>query len=409
MDKPSSLQRYRLIGKLSALPEAQFNQVVMALNPPPGVIASSGSPIGKRAVDLCQWLEGPTGTGLDSLVEILQEIPNFSLDEIFGDISSQKFESGKLKQSSDSSNRAVGRVNSDYAIQHNVINSVIKKIDNPIAGWHKQKILIIGIGVAAMGGFITVIYLSNPFFNWVAQSSSSDISPEVTEISPEFVEISGIASGNPESAIEALNKMAAKGEQNEAIQRILALGSIDDPTLLFAKGQLQWDLMNQSVVGNNTIGPAEAARSWQDALRFQPNWLDAQVALGFAYYEQENFEAAIDIWAEALSKGKDLEIPVLAFHDDDPGADIYNAPMKLHAQLGLAMAYYQESESGLTDGDKLPLLASAADYWQDFLETAEKSGVTTGDISLHWLWSEQALVDLNNARTKIEDYISQAN
>ena len=379
----------------------------MALNPPPGVIAPSGTSIGKRAVDLCQWLEGPTGSGLDSLIEILQEVPNFSLDEILGNTSPQIFDSSEQEQSLDSPNAPVGQVENYPVTQHNTIGSVINKSDKPIFEWRKQKMVTIGVGVAAaMGGLITAIYISDSL-NWFSQPSSSEISPESDEISPEVLEISGIASSNPESAAEALSKMAAQGELSEALSRILALGAIDDPTLLFAKGQLQWNLMNLSTFGDSTVGPAETAKSWQDALEVMPNWLDAQIALGFAYYEQNNLEDAIAIWEEALSTGKDLEIPVVALYDDGPGADIHNAPMKLHAQLGLAMAYYQESEIGLTDSDQLPLLASAAAYWQDFLETAEASGVTAGDISYHWLWSARALRDLNDARTKIEDYISQ--
>jgi tetratricopeptide (TPR) repeat protein len=224
----------------------------------------------------------------------------------------------------------------------------------------------------------------------------------------EILAESGIVSGNPEQAAAALSALAAKDEQNKGLQRILELGTIDDPTLLFSKGQLQWDLMNQSTVADGSIQPSDAALSWKDALDAQENWIDAQVALGFAYYEQRQFEAAIDIWEQALT-GENYDIPVVVLHDQGRGAEVQRAPMELHAQLGLAMAYYQESKIGLTEADQLPLLAAAADHWQDFLEIAEAAEVNTGDMSFHWLWSQQALADLNEARTNIETYISKAN
>ncbi|NEQ55091.1 MAG: hypothetical protein F6K11_34055 [Leptolyngbya sp. SIO3F4] len=83
--------------------------------------------------------------------------------------------------------------------------------------------------------------------------------------------------------------------------------------------------------------------------------------------------------------------------------------MKLHAQLGLAMAYYQESEIGLRSSDQGPFLALAADYWQAVMETAQREDVVIANISDHWLWSEQALADWNEARTKIETHLSQVN
>ncbi|MEM7795359.1 MAG: CHAT domain-containing protein [Cyanobacteria bacterium P01_C01_bin.118] len=233
-------------------------------------------------------------------------------------------------------------------------------------------------------------------------ATTSDVPSEISE------DIGIISSDNPEQTADTLSALAANSEQQSALNQILALGTIDDPTLLFAKGQLQWDLINQSDVADGSIQPAEAARSWKNALEIQENWIDAQVALGFAYYEQGNFEAAIDIWEEALV-GEDYDIPTLILHNDGPGAKVKNAPMKLHAQLGLAMAYYQESTIGLTEADQIPQLATAAGYWQDSLETAKAADVTTGDLSFYWLWSEQALADLKEARTKIETYISKTN
>ncbi|MEM9265970.1 MAG: CHAT domain-containing protein [Cyanobacteria bacterium P01_F01_bin.13] len=260
----------------------------------------------------------------------------------------------------------------------------------------KRQLTVIGaVALATLAG----IGVSDPL-NWFAKKP-----PTPDSIPSEIAEIAGIASGNPDSAVLALNKMAAVGDQNKALNRILALGNIDDPTLLFSKGQLQWDLMNQSSPIDTTIGPAEAARSWQDALEAKPNWLDAQVALGFAYYEGGFWDEAIETWETALEKGREYDIPILTLHEMPQDATIQNAPTKRHAQIGLAMAYYQQSKQGLTDDDKLPLLAVAATYWQDAMANED----ITNDLSFHWLWSEQALADWNEANVKIGNYVSHAN
>ena len=267
----------------------------------------------------------------------------------------------------------------------------------------KQQVAM-GVSVVALMA-LAGVGISDPL-NVFAPSSQS---PDTAEVSPEILEISAIASGDPESTVKALSEMAASGDQSKALERITDLGIIDDPTLLFSKGQLQWDILNQGSFVDSTIGPAEVVRSWQDTLEVKPNWLDAQVALGFAYYEQKRYQAAIDIWKDALNTGKVYPIPILTLHRDAQNVDIQNAPAQLHAHIGLVMAHYQQAEQGITDSDKLPLLAVAVDHWKDVIQVADNQDVTAGDLSSHWLWSEQALADWSEARPKIADYVSQAN
>ncbi|MEA5462857.1 CHAT domain-containing protein [Leptothoe sp. PORK10 BA2] len=239
--------------------------------------------------------------------------------------------------------------------------------------------------------------------------SPSSPSPDNAEVASDVPAPSRIASGDPESMAQALSEMAVSSNQTKALAWIDERGSDDEPTLLFAKGQLQWDIMNQSSSVDNSIGPAEAMRSWQDALDVKPNWLEAQVALGFAYYEQQRYQDAIDIWLDALEMGKAYDIPTLTLHRESQNAAIQTAPAQLHAHIGLVMAYYQQAEESLKESDKLPLLASAADHWRDVVQTAEGKEVTAGDLSSHWLWSKQALADWSEASPKIASNVSQAN
>ncbi len=270
-----------------------------------------------------------------------------------------------------------------------------KTVVNKKGSGHQRKRQATVIGTAVAVAALAGIGISDPF-NWFGQTPSNPDSP-----TPAATATSVITDNNPNDAVLSLNKMAAAGEQNKALNRIVALGNIDDPTLLFAKGQLQWDLMNQSA----SIGPAEAARSWRDALEAQPDWLDAQVALGFAYYEGGFWDEAIAAWETALATGREYDIPILTLHEIPQHVNIQNAPTKLHAQAGLAVAYYQQSQQGLTEGDKLPLLATAATYWQDAMAQDD----ITEALSFHWLWSEQALEDWNKANQTLVPHVSQTN
>ncbi|NEQ51168.1 MAG: CHAT domain-containing protein, partial [Leptolyngbya sp. SIO3F4] len=183
-----------------------------------------------------------------------------------------------------------------------------------------------GVGAAVAVAALAGVAINDPL-NFLPQSTPTANTTITSDTSLEAPETIVISEVDPVKSAAALTAMAAKGEQGQALDRILELGAVEDPTLLFSKGQLQWDLMNQSSLVDNSIGPSEAARSWQDALGVKANWIDAQVALGFAYYEQGNLQDAIAIWEDALDSGKDYGIPILSLHDDLPGASIQNAPM----------------------------------------------------------------------------------
>jgi hypothetical protein len=67
----SSAERLTLIQTLNALPGPQFDELVFALNPPPGNISSNSAPQGSRSAALLQWVESPIGPGLADLKAVL--------------------------------------------------------------------------------------------------------------------------------------------------------------------------------------------------------------------------------------------------------------------------------------------------------------------------------------------------
>jgi hypothetical protein len=55
------------------MPESQFEAVVFALNIPQGVVSSPPASQGTRTKQLLDWATGPTGNGLDSVMQVLSE------------------------------------------------------------------------------------------------------------------------------------------------------------------------------------------------------------------------------------------------------------------------------------------------------------------------------------------------
>jgi hypothetical protein len=67
----STLERLQLIQTLNRLPVPQFSEVVVALNPPPGILPPEVAAVGNRTPILLQWLDSPTGPGMAQLLMVL--------------------------------------------------------------------------------------------------------------------------------------------------------------------------------------------------------------------------------------------------------------------------------------------------------------------------------------------------
>ena len=109
--KLSARDRLCLIQTINALPPTQFDELVFALDPPKGVIASNTAAQGTRSKDLLDWLEGSSGPGLAAADEVLQWlIPKaaktapqpvaFAISGVMGDLHPSEIEAivGLLRQ-----------------------------------------------------------------------------------------------------------------------------------------------------------------------------------------------------------------------------------------------------------------------------------------------------------------------
>ena len=70
----SITSRFELISELNSLPDPQFEALLFALNLPMGVMPPRSAAQGLRASALLEWIEGPTGPGLDTLQAVLVQV-----------------------------------------------------------------------------------------------------------------------------------------------------------------------------------------------------------------------------------------------------------------------------------------------------------------------------------------------
>ena len=69
----SPKDRLKLIRKINGLSQSQFEEFAFALDPPKGVVSSAMNSQGNRAKEVLEWVESPTGIGLQMVLDILDE------------------------------------------------------------------------------------------------------------------------------------------------------------------------------------------------------------------------------------------------------------------------------------------------------------------------------------------------
>jgi hypothetical protein len=69
-------ERIKLNDDLNAIVPGQFNMLLFALNPPPGLVPPMPAPQAERSTALLAWATSPSGVGLKTLEEVLRLITN---------------------------------------------------------------------------------------------------------------------------------------------------------------------------------------------------------------------------------------------------------------------------------------------------------------------------------------------
>ncbi|PSB03355.1 hypothetical protein C7B64_08850 [Merismopedia glauca CCAP 1448/3] len=200
--------------------------------------------------------------------------------------------------------------------------------------------------------------------------------PQLTRIASQKFTQGDITGGI--AALEVLLDRNALSETKQALAAI-SLGQMDTAEISFLRGRLIW----QSLNGKSNATEIQKAREfWQNSVKKQPNSVLYRNALGFAYYAENKFNEAIDIWFEAIALGEQSQLEILA------------KPAKkqvLNNYAGIALALWRVADTqppvrkqeleqeSMKLGSKV-LIEAPTDFQPE-------------NLSQDWMWSKTAIED----------------
>ncbi|MBD2260412.1 CHAT domain-containing protein [Pseudanabaena sp. FACHB-2040] len=258
--------------------------------------------------------------------------------------------------------------------------------------WLPARPLMLWVSLGLAGAIATLLLALAliPRFS-TRQAALPPISPEspteTTSNSSPLVTgaIEAVTTGNLESARQLLGRLLDQGDlQNvRTVLDLAAPSQLASADLSFIMGRLVWQQIAQ---GTFDASVDDARRSWQRAVEADPQFVEAWIALGFAYYSQSDFQAAIDAWSRAV------ELDRRQVRDVEPGQDAIADPQILQAHIGLAMAYNQLSQIAADPIEQSGLQIQALDRYE-FIANADPTLLSPNQLSTSWLWQTELLAD----------------
>jgi tetratricopeptide (TPR) repeat protein len=272
--------------------------------------------------------------------------------------------------------------------------------------WWKQKgkpTMVWGIGGLALAAVLG-IGLVDPA-GWFESSSSNNAgnspAPEtvVDGLSDEDAKVQyWLAQGDLDAALPAISSMT-QAQKFKSASTLLATVNREQQTdarVAFLTGQAQWGNYNQK---NTDFAASDVSASWTRAIEAEPDWVEAYVALGFAYYEQGNWSEAQNAWQTAIDRANKAR-PKFA---DTLVSLQYNREQFIqNAYAGLtlvALKYAQPDNQDLVT-QKAYLDEAQRHYIKVINEGYNDFQMP--QLSQNWMWSEKALADWENLPTRLE-------
>ncbi|MEO0887294.1 MAG: CHAT domain-containing protein [Cyanobacteria bacterium J06648_10] len=186
-------------------------------------------------------------------------------------------------------------------------------------------------------------------------------------------------------------------DQGKFTEVVAALRAADDEqqedvVIAFFRGRAQWGLVKQ---GNPDFAAADAMRSWMTALESESDWMEITMALGFAQYEINREELALESWEKAVALAdRQPDAKVGFFSDEAAGEYVLNA----RAGIAIASLALSKIEADPTERNRLINQAKAA-YLQVINEAPTEFGVNT--LGGNWLWLGSTIADWEDAKEEL--------
>ncbi|PSR16595.1 hypothetical protein C8255_17090 [filamentous cyanobacterium CCP3] len=218
-------------------------------------------------------------------------------------------------------------------------------------------------------------------------ADEEDIAAPVTDTALLTSAINALTLDRTSTARTLIEQMLDRTDVTAAASALstASTSQLDDPDIAYVRGRLAW----QQMVADPSLGttPNDALRAWLMAVESRPDFLEAWVSLGFAYYALGDYGEAIQAWERAIA------IDQAQRRDINPEASPQVAnSITVNAYAGLAMAYQNESAITIVPGERSPSQQQAASYYLQTL-ALDPAMVNPTALALHWLWSPTLIGD----------------
>jgi tetratricopeptide (TPR) repeat protein len=255
-----------------------------------------------------------------------------------------------------------------------------------------QKPLLWLATIAIAASIVTAVWLSRdpltrPPIPWLQFSPLLD--PNTTDLQKVSTKIVAalatdqLNQGNVAGAKRAVETLLDRNANAEAVAVLTPVLNkyTDNATINFLIGRAVWQSAKANIKGFSSI---DARRYWETAAKLKPD-LTVQNALGFAYYEEGEFDRARRAWENAL-----YSLGIGDLSGETEAATSTN-PEALLAYTGIALAQMKLAENE-TPSRKVTLLSQALKLRQQVL-TADPINFQPNALAKNWLWSAKAIRD----------------
>jgi hypothetical protein len=213
----------------------------------------------------------------------------------------------------------------------------------------------------------------------------------VTAIAIEHFNQGKFAEGG--QAVNALLDRNALPQATAALATV-PQAQIDQPEINFLHGRLAWQAVQ---AGEADFSINDARRYWEAAVREQPNDPDYRIALGFAYYAENQASEAIQEWVAALSLLEEQQAANLKAQPDNQPANadlplpdqLLQGEEALNAYAGIALAL-QQAASERSANEQSNLESKSVKLYQ-MVMMSDPTNFQAEALSDNWLWTPEAI------------------
>jgi tetratricopeptide (TPR) repeat protein len=162
--------------------------------------------------------------------------------------------------------------------------------------------------------------------------------------------------------------------------------------LSFFRGRAQWGLVKQ---GSADFAPEDARRSWVAALENEPDWMEIEMAAGFAHYAVGREDLALEAWQKAIDLASKQPNAQNIYFSEQSASDY-----ALNAQAGVAMAALALAKIQADPAQRNQLLAEASEAYRQVMDQAP-SDFNAQALGGNWLWLGGAIADWESTKQEL--------